>query len=195
MVVKVAKQYDKEALILNWRTGDFTTRQLGDKYGLSHVMVNRIVGGIPKDLKPVIEEKVKILARGNEQLKPIIEQHKEVTKKVNSELQKLPDLLPSELTVVDESVSYKLSLLKDIQDFTGIAISQAKLLASVSESGADLKACVDAVDRIAITNGLAERHAKASSTLVNTGNTYLAQINNMSLEELDREIANLERVL
>lgn len=46
----MAKNYDKEQVLIDWRTGEFTQRDLASKYHLSCGLINRMVKHVNKDI-------------------------------------------------------------------------------------------------------------------------------------------------
>ena len=54
----MAKNYNKEALIADHKTGAYTQRQLAHKYDISNSMVAKIVKGIPKELEQLVSADV-----------------------------------------------------------------------------------------------------------------------------------------
>lgn len=53
-------KYDKVAAIADWRTGEFTERQLAAKYRISPATAHTLVAGIEKDLQPLISAQISI---------------------------------------------------------------------------------------------------------------------------------------
>jgi hypothetical protein len=53
-------KYDKEALQADWRTGDFTSRDIAHKYKISIGLVSKLTKGLPKDLMPLVNKKVEV---------------------------------------------------------------------------------------------------------------------------------------
>jgi len=157
----MAKNYDKEQLILDWRAGEFTHEELAYKHGISRSRVSALVKGIDKDLSGL------------------------VTKKVELE-QTLKNLSSKEVTVIDIAAKHQLGLIKDIELFSNKAMKMAHNLLTMTDSGQDFKHIVDAVDKISITNKINERHAKPAIVTQNTQNNYSQLTNNDLQQELQR---------
>jgi len=51
----MAKNYDKEQLIADWKAGGYSLQKLADKYLISKSMVAKLTRGIDKDLKPIVD--------------------------------------------------------------------------------------------------------------------------------------------
>ena len=162
----MSKAYDKEQLLIDWRTGDFTQRDLAHKHGVSQTLVNKLVKDIPQDLKELVIKKLSL--------------DQELAEKSNQEV-----------ITITLSVDHKKGLIKDIEFFSNRAIKKAVELLEMSDSGNDLKAIVDAVDKISVTNNINDRHAKPNTTTIqnNTQNNY----ENLTTEELRRELAEIDR--
>ena len=54
----MAKKYDKDALIADYKTGAYTQRDLAYNYGISKTMVAKLTKGIPKDGAEVVAKLV-----------------------------------------------------------------------------------------------------------------------------------------
>lgn len=53
----MAKNYDKEQLLADWKTGGYTQRQLAKKYKLSNGRIATLTKGIDKDLAEIVSIK------------------------------------------------------------------------------------------------------------------------------------------
>lgn len=51
---------DKDALIADWKTGKYSTRELAAKHGVSHVTVHNLTKSVDKELEPLINSQVEI---------------------------------------------------------------------------------------------------------------------------------------
>ena len=76
----------------------------------------------------------------------------------------------------DEQVKAQLELLREIKMFSGAAMSKAHELLSSSTSGSDFKAIVEGVDKLSITTGVNERHAKPAQVQQNTQNNGTTEL-------------------
>lgn len=159
----MASKYDKAALLADFHTGTYTQRQLADRYKISPAMVNKITKGVEKKNAEIVNKKLEL----NQEIKLLSEQ---------------------EVNAVNEAVYFKEKMIGEIQLFTTSAMRKASDLLTVSDSGSDFKAIVEGVDKLSITNGINERHAKPSQVQQNT------QINNeqpkasMTIEEIEAEM-------
>jgi len=75
----MAKKYDKEALLADWKAGGYSQRALAKKYKISNGLVAKLTKGVAKD---------------NEQL----------VKKIIDNKQELDNKKPSELSAINEQV-------------------------------------------------------------------------------------------
>ena len=160
----VAKRYDKEQLLIDWRTGGFTQCDLAYKYKISQQRVAVLVKGIAQDLSDIIVKKIEVE-------------------------QALAEKSSKEVVAIDKNVQFKLGLIKQIELFSDKALTKAADLLEISESGVDFKAIVDGVDKLTITNKINDRHAKPSIVQTNIQNNF----EGMSDDDLVRELKQLER--
>lgn len=56
----MAKKYDKNKLISDWKTGAYTQRDLAHKHKISPGMVARIVKDVPKESEQLVSKKIEI---------------------------------------------------------------------------------------------------------------------------------------
>lgn len=54
----MAKEYDKEAVISDWKTGGYTIRELAHKHKISRGTIGPIVKGVDKELSDKVDAKV-----------------------------------------------------------------------------------------------------------------------------------------
>ena len=54
----MSKNYDKEQLLADWKTGAFTQRQLAHKYNLSNGRIAALTKNIRKDLEEIVSSQV-----------------------------------------------------------------------------------------------------------------------------------------
>jgi transcriptional regulator with XRE-family HTH domain len=141
----MARKYDKDALLADYHTGIYTQRQLADRHGISPAMVNRITKGLEKKTAELVNKKVEV----NQESKQLSEQ---------------------EVNAVNEAVHFKEQMLNDIQLFSRKAMQKAGDLLDNTDSGSDFKAILDGVDKLSITTGINERHAKPTQVQQNTQN-------------------------
>lgn len=81
----MAKKYDKEKLIAEWKTGDYTQRDLASKYKLSPGMIAKIVKGISKESEQLVSN----LIESNHELTLKSEQERiSINEVVSRELQR-----------------------------------------------------------------------------------------------------------
>lgn len=141
----MARKYDKDALLADYHTGIYTQRQLADRHGISPAMVNRITKGLEKKTAELVNKKVEV----NQESKQLSEQ---------------------EVNAVNEAVHFKEQMLNDIKLFSRKAMQKAGDLLDNTDSGSDFKAILDGVDKLSITTGINERHAKPTQVQQNTQN-------------------------
>ncbi len=56
----MAKKYDKEQLLADYKTGAYTQRQIAHKYSLSPAMIAKLVKGVSKDLESVVNADIHV---------------------------------------------------------------------------------------------------------------------------------------
>lgn len=130
----MAKNYDKQALLADYRVGHYTQRALANKYDLSVAMVSKLTKNVEKDLMT------------------------QVNKQVEARLA-LAGKSERELKAIDHAVEFQISLLNDIELFSNKAINKASDLIDNTETGSDFKSIVEGVDKLSILNNLNDRHA------------------------------------
>ncbi|HUV92195.1 MAG TPA: hypothetical protein VMV80_03835 [Anaerolineales bacterium] len=54
----MAARYDKEKILTDWRTGEYTERALAAKHKVSPATVHNIVTGVEKTLAPIISKQI-----------------------------------------------------------------------------------------------------------------------------------------
>jgi len=136
-------KYDKEALLADYHTGDYTQRQLAKMYKVSLGTVSTATKGLYKKTEHLIQHKVELIRATAE-------------------------LTTSELNAFEHSVQFKVAMLRDIESFSNLAIRKANELVQSSDSGNDFKAVVEGVDKLSVLTKINDRHAKAASIQQNT---------------------------
>ena len=144
-------RYDKEALLADFHTGIYTQRQLADKYGVSKTTVQKLTSGLEPKTADLVTKKLEVIQED-----------------------KL--LSDQEVTAVDRAVSFKEKMLGDIELFSYQAMRRAGDLLTASETGTDFKAIIDGVDKLSITTGVNERHAKPAQVQQNTQNNGTTEL-------------------
>jgi hypothetical protein len=76
---------------VDWRTGQFTQRDLAHRWGVSPSKINQLVKGVPKDLQPLINKNVEL----------------------NQELANLPEQDAHMVVSTAESIAHKLTFIND----------------------------------------------------------------------------------
>ena len=138
-------KYDKELLLADYHTGDYSQRQLAKKHKISNGTVANLTKGLGKKNERLIQKKVEVA-------------------------QELELLNEQELSAVEHSVKFKLDMLKDIEKFSYSAMNKANDLVKLSDSGNDFKAVVEGVDKLSIMTKINDRHSKPVSVQQNTQN-------------------------
>jgi len=141
----MAKKYDREALLADYHTGQYTQRELADKHKISAATVNSITRGLDKKTEQLVNKKVDIIQESN-------------------------GLSEQELNAVERAVSFKSKLLADIERFSNKAINKASELLDASDAGSDFKAIVEGVDKLTVMTKINDRHAKPANVQQNTQN-------------------------
>ncbi len=146
----MAKKYDKEALLRDWRAGTYRTKDLlAHAYKISPTRVKQLTKGIGQDLVPIVTEKFELE-------------------------QKVRLLTDEEVTVIDKNVTFKLRLLDDVQRFGHKAMIKASALLDAEETGQGFKAIVEGVDKLTVTHGLNPRFANGTHIEINNANSAKA---------------------
>ena len=130
----MAKNYNKQALLADYRAGNYTQRSLADKYGISAAMVSKLTIDAEKDL-----------------IEP-------VNKQIEARLA-LEGKSEQEVKAINYAVEFQLGLLKDIELFSNKAVKKASNLMDSTETGSDFKAIVEGVDKLSIMTKINNRHA------------------------------------
>lgn len=147
----MARKYDKDALLADYHTGIYTQRQLADRHNISPTMVNKLTKGLEKKTANLVNKKLEVIQEDKK-------------------------LSVQEVNAVDEAVHFKAKMLADIQLFTGKAMRKAGDLLDSSDTGSDFKAIIEGVDKLSITTGINERHAKPSQVQQNTQNNGVTEL-------------------
>ena len=138
-------KYDKELLLADYHTGDYSQRQLAKKHKISNGTVANVTKGLGKKNERLIQMKVEVA-------------------------QEVELLNEQELSAIEHSVKFKLDMLKDIEKFSYSAMTKANDLVNKSDSGNDFKAVVEGVDKLSIMTKINDRHAKPAHMQQNTQN-------------------------
>ena len=108
-MARVAK-YNKEALLADYHTGEYTQRDLARKHKVSNGTVASLTKGLLKKTEQLVSKKVEVI----QESKALTEQ---------------------ELIAVDDVVDFKSKLIKDIELFTNKAVRKANGLLDETETG------------------------------------------------------------
>lgn len=130
----MAKNYDKEQLLADYRTGQYTQRGLANKHGISAAMVSRLTKNAVKDL----------------------------TEPVNKQIEARLDLAgrsEQEIQAIEHAVEFQLGILKDIELFSNKVMKKAGDLMDNTETGSDFKSIIEGVDKLSILTKINNRHA------------------------------------
>ena len=160
----MARDYDKDALIADHKTGAYSQRELAKKHGVSNGTVCNITKGIPQDSKVLVEKKVEETLL-NEQL----------SAKKHELNQMAIGKTEQELSAIIEAAHFKLDFQKSVQVFGNKAIRKATALLETEETGQGFKAIVEGVDKLTVTHNINPRFANAPQIDINNTN---AQQNN-----------------
>lgn len=136
-----------ETVVAEWRTGEFSYKQLADRHKISKAKVGQLCKGVEKDMAHAVDARVEYLRALNGQNRRIVD-------------------------AVDVVAEKKARIKLKIESFAEKAIDKAVNLLDNTEVGSDFKAIVDGVDRLSITTNVNERHAKPTTIQNNTQNNY-----------------------
>ena len=160
----MAKNYNKIDVIADYKTGQYTFKQLGHRHGISQAMAHKITKNISKEneelVNAIIQTNQKLMYTPKEEVNAI-------QKTVNAEMEKHAEF------------KAKLELLSDI------AMAKGAELLNNTAYGADFKAILDGLDKHSVTVGYNKRFNDAASI-----QNINAQQNNTS-ETLERVIKHL----
>lgn len=146
----MAKKYDKEQLLAEWKAGGYSQRQLAKKYDISPSMVAKLTKGIDKESVQLVSEIAQVK-------------------------QQLSEKTEKEVSAISEQVNRIISFENRLNVFSEKAMIKADDLLSKAENGQDFKAIIDGVDKHSVTIGFNQRHANSQVNIQNTN----AQQNNM----------------
>ena len=153
---------DKELILADYHTGQYTNRSLAKKYGVTHVTIGKITKGIDPKYGDIVTTQVAI----NTELAEASIQ--EVTS-VNNEVTKLTRYT---------------NLVHRIQEK---ALGKADTMLDQIDTPNDLKTIVEAVDKASITLKVSDRHApKIDLTAMqqnNSGNTTVHIIEDKAVND------------
>ena len=160
-----AKAIDKdvaETVIAEWRTGQYSYKQLADRNGISKAKVGLLCKGVEKDMSLIVDAKIQYLSGIDGQDRRIVD-------------------------AIDDAAESKARLLGLLRTFSENAVIKAGQLLSSTESGTDFKAIVDGVDKVSITANINERHAKPAQ-ISNSANTQINTYASMTKDDLLKEV-------
>jgi len=152
-----------ERVIADWRTGEYSQRQLATKHNISNGMVAKLTKGLERDCEQI------------------------VSNGVNYRLG-IAKLDKRTASAVSEVVDYKVRVSGLASVFVEKSIKKATAMLDSVEDAQSLKHLSDAVDRNTITAGINERHAKPAQIQNNQQNNY----SGMDIKDLEREISQIE---
>lgn len=156
-----------EKIIADWRTGEYSQRQLVHKYKVSAGKIAQITKGLEKDCERIVSAGV-IYKQG------LANQDERIVSAIN------------------EVVDYKLRVAGLASTFVEKAIIKATSMLDTVDDAQSIKHLSDSVDKNTITAGINERHAKPTqiNNTSNTQNNY-AQMND---DDLVREVKQIRDV-
>lgn len=157
---KIFDESTLKRVVADWRTGEYSQRDLAAKYKMSPGYVAKICKGAHKDCEQVVSAGL-VYKQG------------------------LASVEPEVASAIDNAVSNKLRIAGMVNSFVEKAINRASQLLDDSPGGFDLKALTEAVDRVSITAGINERHAKPSIiTNASQTNIDVGKLSGMTEPEL-----------
>jgi hypothetical protein len=136
-----AKALDKnivEKIVADWRTGDYTQRELAAKHRVSAGKV----AGLTKDVEKDCEQ---IVSAGVEYYQALRGKNERI------------------VSAIAHVVDRKARLKGRVQDFVDAAVERGFELIGSTDNGQDFKAIIDGIDKASITAGINERHAKPNT--------------------------------
>ena len=137
----MAKKYDKEQLLADYKTGGYTHKELAYKYKISRQMVTKILKGVDKDLEAIVADKVEVIQElAKMSGKEVAAVDEIVAKEVDRLLkaEKIDDFLNSGLGIAAkkavELIQDDESTMDDIAKFGKFQIDAKKGLGTLAES-------------------------------------------------------------
>jgi len=192
---------DKEALVLEALEVNedgkkkFTQQQLADKYEISKGMVNRYVQEKNSKSKQIIDDEVRILGEleilKNEKSKHLSKQeqievnkqvqdkfnHLQKTNQITSNFQdaiiKRQNATAKLIDVIDKHMERQLQEAKTQEDIEKLYDSYNVKMEMIINYG-EIKAGSEASDKLAITSGVAQRHASSQVNIENNNTNQVA---------------------
>jgi len=155
----MAKKYDKESLIVEYKTGVYTQRQLADKHSISVGMVSRITKHIEKEDVDLVNARVASNIAMSQKSKQEVNIIDEIVNELSKDALMISRLTNNNMVGLDK-----------------------KLLNHGKMELVDHKHAQDAIDKASITLGVNPRF---STTPLVTNNNTNAQQNNSNLTEQD----------
>jgi len=146
----------KKALVIDYRTGAYSQRELAKKYNVSKGTVSAWTKETGQELGAVVDKKIELnqLSTG---------------------------LTKEELGAIDIAVQFKENFARDVQNFGVLAIRKAASLLENEETGQGYKAIVDGVDKLTVMQKHNPRFATTAQIEINNTN---AQQNNVTAQDL-----------
>jgi hypothetical protein len=136
-------KYDKERIMADLATGEYTHRVLAHKHKVSKSLVTKLNKLIDRDYSDIVAKKVE----------------------VDQALENMPK---PEADAINFVVSEKLKLLRSIEVFADKTMTRANHLMDNSETGADLNQIVQGVGKLASTMGVNQE--KPTTNITTTTN-------------------------
>ena len=137
---------DREQILADFHTGQYTNRAVAEKYEVTHVTIGKVVKGVKPKYKELVTTQVAI----------------------NTEL---AEASIQEVTSVTNEVTKLTRYTNLVHRIQEKALGKAENMLDSIEAPSDLKLIVEAVDRAAITLKVAERHAPKAVTAIQVNDT------------------------
>lgn len=141
------KKLDKsieDKILIDWKTGEYSQRDLANKYQVSAGKVASLTKGVSKDLERIVSAGVEYY-------------------------QGLQGQSLQTVSAVAQAVDRKARLKHRVQEFVDEAVEKGFDLLKSAQDGQEFKAIVEAIDKASITANINERHAKPNQSTTNVG--------------------------
>lgn len=181
----------KNNIVAKWKTGQYTKTQLAKSYKVDEKTIRKITDGIEQENADIVEAAVLIERVKKSEKSPI--ETAAINQAVKYRLEKEYTEDNNKIKVYDvttKALDKIHSLLdggmKPVKVNVGLGIQRIE---EVPLEAKDLRDCIEAADKAAITLGVGDRHAPKGD--VNIQNNQAVQVNdnkNMTDEEIEEEM-------
>lgn len=175
------KENEKDQLLADWKTGQYSQNDLMKKYNVSKGTVNKLCKGVEQTNKEIVTAQTRInieMSKKNDQEVTAINEAVMIqTRRANLVYGATEKLLRKIDTAIEHGKTYE-----KVNSGDGI-----QRLEPVEYGSSDFKNFADAIDKASLTLGVNQRHSNATTT-INNNNTNATQVNTKTLEDFYEDI-------